>query len=55
MISMPFSRISPLTGEVSTFGDLPEGNWKWHGGCVGPDGAIYGIPSHAESAGGSGS
>ena len=24
-------RISPETGEVSTFGELPEGNWKWHG------------------------
>ena len=39
----------PLTGQVSTIGDLEEGDWKWHGGSLALDGAIYGIPAHAES------
>ena len=34
-------------GEVSTLGSL-KGRWKWHGGALGVDGAIYGIPAHAE-------
>ena len=38
-----------LPGKVSTIGNLPEGSWKWHGGVVGADGAIYGIPAHAET------
>ena len=36
-------------GKVSMIGDLEEGDWKWHGGSLGADGAIYGIPAHADS------
>ena len=45
------SRASQLSwaGQVSTIGDLEEGDWKWHGGSLGVDGAIYGIPAHADS------
>lgn len=40
-------RIDPLSLRVSTLGSLPEGGWKWHGGVVGADGAIYSLPAHA--------
>lgn len=31
-------------------GDLPEmqGDWLWHGGNLGDDGCIYGVPCNAE-------
>lgn len=47
----PVSNASQLSlaGRVSTIGDLEEGDWKWHGGSLGVDGAIYGIPAHADS------
>ena len=35
----------PATGQLSTFGDLPEGGWKHAGGGVlAPDGCIYAAP-----------
>jgi len=40
-------RIDPENQRVTTHGDFPEGRYKWHGGVVGPDGCIYGIPAHA--------
>ena len=30
-------------------GALDGGGWKWHGGVVGGDGCIYGIPAHADT------
>ena len=42
-------RIDPSTQNVTVFGDFPEGQHKWHGGVVGPDGCIYGIPAHADT------
>ena len=35
--------------EPQVIGDLPLGGHKWHGGNVGPDGNIYGIPCHADT------
>eukprot|EP00959_Pyramimonas_sp_CCMP1952_P001909 39301-Pyramimonas_sp.AAC.1 len=44
------SRTGPLArrtlGHPKTPGWLQ--GWKWHGGVVGPNGAVYGIPSHAD-------
>jgi hypothetical protein len=40
-----------IVQEVSTLGgDLPEmqGDWLWHGGNLGNDGFIYGVPCNAE-------
>ena len=44
-----FWKPEALPGKVTTIGNLPDGSWNWHGGVVGVDGAIYGIPAHAES------
>uniref|UniRef100_A0A7S0GIA0 Uncharacterized protein n=1 Tax=Proboscia inermis TaxID=420281 RepID=A0A7S0GIA0_9STRA len=34
--------------EVSVFGDLGQGKWKWHGGTITPDQTtIYGYPNNA--------
>ena len=41
-------RIGLPNGDVSVVGSVPEGGWKWHGGVVGADGCIYGIPAHAD-------
>ena len=35
--------------EVLTFGELPDGDWKWHGGVLAGDGCIYAFPAHAET------
>ena len=40
-------RIGLPNGDVSVVGSVPEGGWKWHGGCVTPDGQVFGIPSNA--------
>jgi|MDSY01.1.fsa_nt_gb hypothetical protein len=37
-------RIKPKTGELSTFGSLPKGGWKWSGGALAPNGKIYCVP-----------
>ena len=29
-------------------GTLDAGGWKWHGGVVGRDGCVYGLPSNAD-------
>ncbi|KAI2490227.1 hypothetical protein MHU86_24356 [Fragilaria crotonensis] len=42
-------RIDPGTQKVTVHGDFPEGQFKWHGGVLGPDGCIYGIPAHADT------
>ena len=42
-------KIDPVSQEVSTLGELPAGGWKWHGGVVGQDGCIYGVPANADS------
>lgn len=42
-------RIDPKTQSVTVHGDFPEGQFKWHGGVLGPDGCIYGIPAHADT------
>ena len=38
-------RVCPKTLECSLLGDLPAGGYKWHGGVVGSDGAIYSLPA----------
>jgi len=36
--------------EVSVFGDLGQGKWKWHGGTITPDQTtIYGYPNNAST------
>jgi isopenicillin N synthase-like dioxygenase len=42
-------RIDPTLQQVTSHGDFQEGGHKWHGGVLGPDGCIYGIPAHADS------
>ena len=39
----------PNGAECTLHGKYPSGGWKWHGGTVGVDGAIYGIPAHANT------
>jgi len=34
---------------VSSIGVLSPGGWKWHGGVLGSDGCVYGLPNHADS------
>jgi hypothetical protein len=48
-------KIVPSTGEVSTIGDVrgvtphrEDGKYKWLGGVLGSDGAIYGMPGDAD-------
>lgn len=42
------SNLRRRTDEVTTIGGPLEGQWKWHGGVLGADGAIYGIPCNSE-------
>lgn len=37
-------RINPKTGQLSTFGELPKGGWKWRHGALAPNGKIYCVP-----------
>jgi hypothetical protein len=41
-------RIDPTTQSVTVHGSFPEGGHKWHGGTIGSDSCIYGIPSHSD-------
>ncbi|GAB5353674.1 hypothetical protein AAMO2058_000054500 [Amorphochlora amoebiformis] len=43
-------RINPETEQI-TIKESPAvtgGRWQWHGGCLGSDGRIYGVPSNAD-------
>ncbi len=42
-------RINPFTGEVITFGQLPDDHNKWKGAILAPNGMIYCVPCNAES------
>lgn len=42
-------KINPFTSEITQFGSLPSGEWKWHGGAIAPCGNIYGVPCNAET------
>ena len=41
-------RLNPHTGEVITFGKLPDDHNKWQGGVLGEDGNIYCVPCDAD-------
>ena len=43
-------KIEPATGEQRVLGrgELPTGEWMWHGAALGRDGNIYAIPANAE-------
>eukprot|EP00038_Savillea_parva_P011835 m.200439 g.200439 ORF g.200439 m.200439 type:complete len:428 (+) comp21051_c0_seq1:132-1415(+) len=43
--------IDPATQDVFTMGDghpAMKGDWLWHGGALGDDGCVYGVPCNAE-------
>lgn len=41
-------KIDPVNETLQTFGDVPAGSWKWHGGQLSPhDNMIYCIPANA--------
>lgn len=42
-------KIDPFNQTTTMMGKLEPGGWKWHGGVVGPDGCIYGIPANADT------
>ena len=42
-------RIGLPDEKIEVIGDLPEGGWKWHGGCTTADGQVWGIPSNSLS------
>uniref|UniRef100_A0A7S4MQY6 Uncharacterized protein n=1 Tax=Odontella aurita TaxID=265563 RepID=A0A7S4MQY6_9STRA len=42
-------RIDPVRQDATVCGEFKEGGYKWHGGVIGPDGNIYGIPAHADA------
>ncbi len=41
-------RINPFTGEVITFGHVPDDHNKWKGAILAPNGMIYCVPCNAE-------
>jgi YVTN family beta-propeller protein len=42
--------IDPTTDSTTTFGTLPAGGQKWHGGCLAPaNGKIYGMPYDSDT------
>lgn len=43
--NIPGPKVSTLGGEMQQL----KGDWKWHGGNLGNDGMIYGIPCNANS------
>jgi len=40
-------KINPKTSEVSTFGEMSEKGWLYHGGNLAADGFVYAIPANA--------